>query len=82
MVDVDIKGRVVSRSATREYDFLVDTGATWVGLPQEDIEALDLDPSMFAPSGKLASTAGLSAVKSTRPACISTIATSTWTYYR
>ena len=27
----------------REYDFLVDTGATWVGIPQADIDTLGLD---------------------------------------
>ena len=27
----------------REYDFLVDNGANWVGLPKADIDALGLD---------------------------------------
>ena len=37
------KGSVTGRAAVREYDFLVDTGATWVGLPQAGIDALGLD---------------------------------------
>ena len=37
------KGSITGKSETREYDFLVDTGATWVGIPQEDIDALALD---------------------------------------
>lgn len=37
------KGSVTGPTAVRAYDFLVDTGATWVGLPQEDIDALGLD---------------------------------------
>ncbi len=37
------KGSITGKSETREYDFLVDTGATWLGIPQEDIDALGLD---------------------------------------
>ena len=37
------KGSVTGRTAVREYDFLVDTGATWVGLSQAGIDALGLD---------------------------------------
>ena len=37
------KGSVTGKTEVRAYDFLVDTGATWVGLPQEDIDALGLD---------------------------------------
>ena len=37
------KGSITGRAEVREYDFLVDTGATWVGLPQDDIDALGLD---------------------------------------
>ena len=37
------RGSIAGKTETREYDFLVDTGATWVGIPQEDIDALALD---------------------------------------
>ena len=34
---------IAGKSENREYDFLVDTGATWVGIPQNDIDALGLE---------------------------------------
>ena len=37
------RGNIAGKTETREYDFLVDTGATWIGLPQADIDALGLD---------------------------------------
>lgn len=37
------RGSITGRGETREYDFLVDTGATWLGIPQADIDALGLD---------------------------------------
>ncbi len=37
------KGSITGRNETREFDFLVDTGATWVGIPQADIGVLGLD---------------------------------------
>jgi hypothetical protein len=37
------RGSITGKSETREYDFLVDTGATWVGIPPADIDALGLD---------------------------------------
>ena len=37
------RGSITGKSENREYDFLVDTGATWVGIPQDDIDALGLD---------------------------------------
>ena len=37
------RGSIAGQSETREYDFLVDTRATWVGISQADIEALELD---------------------------------------
>lgn len=37
------RGSITGTTETREYDFLVDTWATWVGIPQEDIDALTLD---------------------------------------
>ena len=37
------KGSITGQNEVREYDFLVDTGATWVGIPQADIDALGLD---------------------------------------
>ena len=36
-------GSITGKTESREYHFLVDTGATWVGIPQDDIEALGLD---------------------------------------
>ena len=36
------RGSIAGKSENREYDFLVDTGATWVGIPQADIDALAL----------------------------------------
>lgn len=36
-------GSITGRSETLEYNFVVDTGATWVGIPQADIDALALD---------------------------------------
>ena len=38
------KGSITGKSEVREYDFLVDAGANWVGLPPDDIAALGLDP--------------------------------------
>ena len=37
------RGSITGKSESREYDFLVDTGATWVGIPQTDIDTLGLD---------------------------------------
>ena len=37
------RGSIIGRGETREYDFLVDTGATWPGIAQEDIDTLGLD---------------------------------------
>ena len=37
------KGNITGKNEVREFDFLVDTGATWVGIPQADIDALGLD---------------------------------------
>ena len=37
------RGSITGQSEVREYNFLVDTGATWVGIPQADIDALGLD---------------------------------------
>ena len=37
------KGSVTGQNGARDFDFLVDTGATWVGIPQADIDALGLD---------------------------------------
>ena len=36
-------GSSAGRDEVREFDFLIDTGATWLGLPQADIDALGLD---------------------------------------
>ena len=37
------RGSITGQNESREFDFLVDTGATWVGIPQADIDALGLD---------------------------------------
>ena len=37
------KGSITGKSQTPEYDFLVDTGATRVGIPQSGIDVLELD---------------------------------------
>jgi predicted aspartyl protease len=37
-----VQGKVIGETETREYTFLVDTGATYLGLPQEEIKALGL----------------------------------------
>ncbi|MCE2457287.1 MAG: aspartyl protease family protein [Dehalococcoidia bacterium] len=35
---------IIGAAETREYEFLVDTGATHIGLPQEELDELDLSP--------------------------------------
>ena len=35
---------IIGDTETREYDFLVDTGATLIGLPQDEIDELGLPP--------------------------------------
>ena len=42
------KGSIIGQSGIREYDFLVDTGSTWLGLPQANITALGLIPGEMA----------------------------------
>ena len=37
-----VQVKIFGEAATQEYTFLVDTGATYLGLPLEDIEALGL----------------------------------------
>ena len=37
------RGNIVGRSETREYDFLVDTGSTWMTLPLAEITGLELE---------------------------------------
>ena len=37
-----VQARVIGEKETREYTFLVDTGATYLALPAEEIEALGL----------------------------------------
>ena len=36
------RGSVIGKSETREYDFLVDTGSTWMTLPAVEITELAL----------------------------------------
>ena len=38
----EIQAKVIGDRETREYTFLVDTGATYLALPMEEIEALGL----------------------------------------
>ena len=38
----EVRARIFGENETREYTFLVDTGATYLALPQEEIEALGL----------------------------------------
>ena len=38
----EIQAKVIGNNETREYIFLVDTGATYLSLPLEEIEALGL----------------------------------------
>ena len=35
---------IIGANEAREYEFLVDTGSTHIGLPQRDIDELDLSP--------------------------------------
>ena len=35
---------IIGADSTREYNFLVDTGATHIGLPQREIDDLGLEP--------------------------------------
>ena len=41
----DVQAKIVGENETREYTFLVDTGATHVALPLEEIKALGLRPA-------------------------------------
>ncbi len=38
----EVQAKVIGDNETREYIFLIDTGATYVSLPLEEIEALGL----------------------------------------
>lgn len=37
-----VRARVFGQAETREYEFMVDTGSTYLALPREDIEALGI----------------------------------------
>ena len=41
----EVQAKVIGDKETREYTFLVDTGATYLALPMEEIEALGLRQS-------------------------------------
>ena len=41
----EVQATIVGGNETREYQFIVDTGATYLGLPLEEIEALGIEPS-------------------------------------
>ena len=38
----EVQARIFGENETREYRFMVDTGSTFLALPQEEIEALGL----------------------------------------
>ena len=38
----EVQAKVIGRNESRDYTFLVDTGATYLSLPAEEIEALGL----------------------------------------
>ncbi len=42
-----VQARVFGENETREYTFLVDTGATYMALPMEEIERLVPRPAIF-----------------------------------
>ena len=42
MGKTEVLARIIGEKETREYTFLVDTGATYLALPAEEIEALGL----------------------------------------
>ena len=42
MGKTEVRAKVIGETETREYTFLVDTGATYLALPLEEIEALGL----------------------------------------
>ena len=41
----EVQANIIGGTETREYTFVVDTGATYLGLPLEETEALGLQPS-------------------------------------
>ena len=41
----EVQAKVIGDKETREYTFLVDTGATYLALPMEEIETLGLRQS-------------------------------------
>ena len=41
----EVQAKVIGETETREYTFLVDTGATYLALPAEEIQALGLRQS-------------------------------------
>ena len=51
MIETSIRGSVAGKSSMREYHFLVIEGTQHIGLPQTDIDRLDLKPSIFSHVG-------------------------------
>jgi predicted aspartyl protease len=41
----EVQATIIGSNETRDYNFVVDTGATYLGLPLEEIELLGLQPS-------------------------------------
>ena len=41
----EVQATIIGEIETRDYNFVVDTGATYLGLPMEEIESLGLQPS-------------------------------------
>ena len=40
-----VPARIIGEAETRDYNFMIDTGSTYVGLPLEEIKTLELRPS-------------------------------------
>ena len=53
-----VRALAIGQNGTRWFDFLVDTGSTYVGLPMDDIEALGL-PMITGGRRKVMTTLGV-----------------------
>ena len=41
----EVQATIIGGNETKEHSFVVDTGATYLGLPMEEIQSLGLQPS-------------------------------------
>ena len=41
----EVQATIIGGNESKDYTFVVDTGATYLGLPMDEIEALGLQPS-------------------------------------